>query len=66
MEKKEELKLALSLSEPGLDLLVAVELRAWFKHVLAIEVGVFEMLTIGTLEVLGKKIVERLADMYKS
>lgn len=57
MEKEEEPNLALSLSEPGLDLLVAIELRAWFKHVLTIQVSVLEMLAIGTLEVLDKEIV---------
>lgn len=64
LKKEEEPNLGLSLSELGLDSLLAVELRAWFKHVFAIEVSVLEMLAMGTLEVLGKKIAERLADMY--
>lgn len=66
LKKEEEPNLALSLSELGLDSLVAVELRAWFKHVFAVEVSVLEMLAMGTLEVLGKKIAERLADIYGS
>lgn len=66
LKKEEEPNLALSLSELGLDSLLAVELRAWLKHVFAVEVSVLEMLAMGTLEVLGKKIAERLADMYGS
>lgn len=66
LKKEEEPRLALSLSELGLDSLVAVELRAWFKHVFSVEVSVLEMLAMGTLEVLGKKIAELLADMYSS
>ncbi|KAJ4391882.1 hypothetical protein N0V93_005502 [Gnomoniopsis smithogilvyi] len=66
LKKEEEPDLTLSLSELGLDSLLAVELRAWFKHVFAVEVSVLEMLAMGTLEILGKKIAERLADMYGS
>lgn len=66
LKKEEEPNLALSLSELGLDSLLAVELRAWLKHVFAVEVSVLEILAMGTLEVLGKKIAERLAIMYGS
>lgn len=64
LKKEEEPNLALSLSELGLDSLLAVELRAWFKHVFAVDVSVLEMLAMGTLEVLGKKMAERLGNIW--
>nr|APX44002.1 polyketide synthase [Pestalotiopsis microspora] len=56
----------MGLAELGLDSLVAVELRAWCKRVLGVDISVLEMMAMGTLEALGKKISKTLADMYGS
>ncbi|KAI5927661.1 KR domain-containing protein [Camillea tinctor] len=64
LKQEEEPNIALSLAELGLDSLIAVELRAWCKRVFAMDISVLEMLATGTLEMLGKKIAERLSDTY--
>lgn len=43
------------ITKPGLDSLVAVELRACFKHVFAVDVSVLQMLAMGTLEGIGQE-----------
>jgi acyl carrier protein len=61
MKPDSDPNISLSLSELGLDSLVAVELRVWCKQVFRVEISVLEMLATGTLEALGKKITGRLA-----
>lgn len=54
----------MSLSDLGLDSMVAVELRAWWKLVFGLDISVLEMLVMGTLEALGKRATEELASKY--
>ncbi|KAI1873220.1 uncharacterized protein JN550_003473 [Neoarthrinium moseri] len=64
LKPEDEPNIGLGLTELGLDSLVAVELRAWCKRVFAVDISVLEMLAMGTLEALGKRIAEQLADMH--
>lgn len=50
--------------EAGLDSMVAVEVRAWWKLNLGFDVAAKDMLTTGTLEALGRLAVSGLLSLY--
>ncbi|KAI0505428.1 hypothetical protein F5B22DRAFT_524155 [Xylaria bambusicola] len=50
----------------GLDSLVAVELRAWWKQNFGFDISTMEMLSAGTLEALGKRAADGIAMLYGS
>lgn len=56
--------ITLGLTELGLDSMVAVEMRAWWKQAFGFEISVLEMLAMGTLDALGKRAAEVLAGMH--
>ncbi|KAI0868539.1 hypothetical protein GGS24DRAFT_207312 [Hypoxylon argillaceum] len=53
--------ITMSLSEVGLDSMVAVEMRAWWKLTFGLDITVLDMLAMGTLEALGKRLTEEMA-----
>ena len=54
MKEKEDLDISLSLVDVGLDSLMAIELRRWYKQVFGIEISVLEILGSGTIAGLGE------------
>ena len=56
----EEINIKMNTADLGLDSLIAVELRTWWKTSLGVDVTVLEMLSMGTLEALGKFAAEKL------
>lgn len=48
----------------GLDSLVAVELRAWWKLNLGVDISTLELLSAGTPEALGRRAVDSLVKLY--
>lgn len=56
----EELDMDRSLVDLGLDSLVAIEVRAWWKQVFGFDISVLDMLGAGSLRVLGQRAVEGL------
>ncbi|KXT04055.1 hypothetical protein AC578_4908 [Pseudocercospora eumusae] len=58
----DELNTALPLTDLGLDSLVALELRAWWKQVFGFDITVLEMLGMGSLDALGQ---HAAANLYK-
>lgn len=50
----DDLDITLSLADLGMDSLVAIEMRSWWKQVFKTDISVLEMLGQGTLEALGK------------
>lgn len=42
------------LADMGLDSLVAIELRAWWRQVFGFNISVLEMMSMGTLQTLGQ------------
>ena len=56
-----DLDISLSPAQMGLDSLMAIELRRWWKMALGLEVSVLEIMGAGTVEELGKMAAENLA-----
>ena len=55
-----ELDTSVGLVELGMDSLVSVELRSWWKQTFNLDISVFQMMGMGTLEVLSKHAAEGL------
>jgi aryl carrier-like protein len=64
LKTEEEPNITLGLTELGLDSMVAVEMRSWWKMVFGLNITVLDMMAMGTLEALGKRVAEELAAMY--
>ncbi|KAI1820897.1 hypothetical protein F4861DRAFT_545132 [Xylaria intraflava] len=64
LKPEQEPNISLGLAELGLDSMVAVEMRSWWKLTFGLDITVLEMLAMGTLEALGKKAVKELAAGY--
>jgi len=60
----EEIGMTLTLSAMGIDSLVAIEVRNWWKQSLGIEISVLELLSGGSIEQLGEFAVKRLKVKY--
>ena len=60
LKDERDLNTSLALSDLGLDSLVAIELRAWWKGAFGFDISVLEMLSLGSLQALGGFVVERL------
>lgn len=56
--------LTVSTADLGLDSLVAVELRGWWKLTFGFDISTLEMLSMGTLEALGKRAADGLKSFY--
>ncbi|KAI0889325.1 fatty acid synthase S-acetyltransferase [Annulohypoxylon maeteangense] len=60
LKPQEDLNTSMSLVDLGLDSLVALELRAWWKQVFSFDISVLEMLGMGSLDALGQHAAEGL------
>ncbi|KAJ4411015.1 Type I Iterative PKS [Gnomoniopsis sp. IMI 355080] len=60
LKPHEDLNTSWSLVDLGLDSLVAIELRTWWKQVFSFDISVLEMLGMGSLDALGKHAAEGL------
>ncbi|KAF5023550.1 hypothetical protein F66182_4417 [Fusarium sp. NRRL 66182] len=54
LKPQEDLNTSMPLVDLGLDSLVAIELKAWWKQVFAFDISVLEMMGKGSLDVLGQ------------
>lgn len=55
-----ELDIAMRTADLGMDSLVVVELQAWWKLTFGFQISTMEMLSMGTLEALGKRAADGL------
>ena len=62
----EVIDLSLSLSDAGVDSLVAIEIRNWWKQNLGTDISVLELLGGGSIEQLGMMAAQRLKTKYTS
>ncbi|KID66135.1 Highly reducing polyketide synthase gloL [Metarhizium brunneum] len=60
LKPQEDLNIALPLVDLGLDSLVALELKAWWKQVFSFDISVLEMLAMGSLAALGKHAADQM------
>lgn len=60
LKDDKDLNTSLAVTDLGLDSLIAIELRAWWKQAFGFDISVLEMLSMGNLETLGGHVSERL------
>ena len=63
MRSEEDMDVSLTLLQVGLDSLMAIELRRWWKQVFGIEISVLEVMNSGTIADLGKLAARDLRKM---
>ena len=64
MKGDEEIDLSSTLATVGVDSLVAIEVRNWWKQNLGVDVSVLELMSGGSIVQLGELAVKRLKDKY--
>ena len=64
MAKDTEIDITMSTADLGLDSLVAVELQAWWKLNFGFDISTLEMLSMGTLDALGRKATDGLIALH--
>ncbi|KAI0593381.1 hypothetical protein F4775DRAFT_607795 [Biscogniauxia sp. FL1348] len=65
LKADEEPDITVGLSELGMDSLIAIDMRTWWRQTLGFDISVLEMLAMGTLEALGKKGADGLLALYE-
>lgn len=60
LRSEDELDVTLPLAQLGLDSLVSIEMRTWWRKTFGSDISVLQLLGLGTLEELGKHAVEQL------
>ena len=64
MKGDEEVDLTCTLTAVGVDSLVAIEVRNWWKQNLGIDVSVLELMSGGSIDQLGELAAKRLKEKY--
>jgi acyl carrier protein len=65
MKTDEEINISLGLADLGMDSLIAIDMRQWWKQTFGFNISVLEMLGMGTLEMLGQHAAKGLAASIK-
>jgi aryl carrier-like protein len=60
MKPEEDIELGMTLSQIGMDSLMAIELKRWWKQAFGLHISVLEIMGSGTLEELGKVAAQNL------
>ncbi|KAI1483952.1 polyketide synthase dehydratase-domain-containing protein [Daldinia eschscholtzii] len=64
LKSEDDLDISLTLAQIGLDSLMAIELRRWWKQVLGLQISVLEIMASGTLEAMGGVAAKGLKDKF--
>ncbi|KAJ5989668.1 Acyl transferase/acyl hydrolase/lysophospholipase [Penicillium waksmanii] len=64
LKPEEDLVTWCSLSELGMDSLVAIEVRQWWKSIFEFDISVLEMLGMGTLDALGDHAAKGMLHLF--
>jgi len=62
---EEDLDVGMTLESIGVDSLVSIEIRNWWRRSIGLEVTVLEILNAGTIEGLGRLAISSLGEKYK-
>ena len=65
MKPEEDIDIGMSLTQIGMDSLMAIELRRWWKQAFGLEISVLEIMGSGTLEQLGKVAAQGLKNKFE-
>lgn len=65
LQPEEDMDVKQSLSALGMDSLVAIEIRNWWRQSFGLEISVLEIINIGSIEQLGKHASEGLQRKYE-
>ncbi|KFZ23643.1 hypothetical protein V502_01879 [Pseudogymnoascus sp. VKM F-4520 (FW-2644)] len=60
LQPVEDVNTSISLRSLGVDSLITIEIRNWWRRNLGIEISVLEILDVGTIEALGELAIQRL------
>jgi acyl carrier protein len=60
LRAEEEIQTSVALSDLGMDSLVAIEMRSWWRQTFGFEISVLELLGMGSLDALGAHATEKL------
>lgn len=66
MKPEEDMDIGMSLGGIGMDSLMAIELRRWWKQAFGLDISVLEIMGSGTLEELGKVAAQGLKDKIEA
>ena len=64
LKSEEDVDISLSLTQIGLDSLMAIELRRWWKLALGLEISVLEIMGSGSLDALGLVATQQMTALY--
>ncbi|KAJ5957961.1 Acyl transferase/acyl hydrolase/lysophospholipase [Penicillium vulpinum] len=64
LKSEEDLDIAVSLKQIGLDSLMAIELRRWWRLALGLQISVLEIMATGSIEALGSLAAKQLRALY--
>ena len=62
LKDAEDIDIEMTLSAIGVDSLMAIELRRWWKQAFGLEISVLEIMGLGTIKELGKTAAQRLKE----
>ncbi|KAL8736136.1 MAG: hypothetical protein Q9181_002526 [Wetmoreana brouardii] len=65
MKSEEDMDIGMSLTGIGMDSLMAIELRRWWKQAFGLDISVLKIMGSGTLATLGKMAGERLKGKFE-
>jgi aryl carrier-like protein len=64
LKSEEDLQTSCSLSDLGMDSLVAIEVRQWWKTIFGFDISVLEMMGKGTLDALGEHAAKGMLKLF--
>ncbi|KND94632.1 Lovastatin diketide synthase LovF [Tolypocladium ophioglossoides CBS 100239] len=64
LKPEADLQTSCSLSDLGMDSLVAIEMRQWWRTIFGFDISVLEMMGMGTLDALGERAAKGMLELF--